>query len=198
MGGFHQVGPYHSGRASRHGQERARNEHRFRRRPAIRSRRRDGIETGSPPARRWHFSALKCPPISWRPVSLPRIEDQFGNPAWAEISQQEFRQARTCRCRAAKPSALHRRHARSHHRALRSVPAGSAAEGDRRHRYRLSPAASGQRQEQQRQPRPGDLGNQPRTKAAREGIECPRHRPFAAQPCGRAARGQAPSALGPT
>ena len=49
----------------------------------------------------------------------------------------------------------------------------------------------------QREPSPGNLRDQPRPEAAREGAGCPGDRPLAAQPCGRAARGQAAAAVRP-
>ena len=87
-----------------------------------------------------------------------------------KISQQEFRQLARAAAELAEPAALHRRHARPDHcRASHARPPAQAAEGHRPRRRRLSPAAPGHGQEQQRQPRPGNLRDQPRPQAARQG-----------------------------
>ena len=59
-------------------------------------------------------------------------------------------------------------------------PPPQAAEGHRDGHRRLSPAAPGHRQELQREPRPGNLRDQPRAQAARQGIERAGDRPVAA------------------
>ena len=55
---------------------------------------------------------------------------------------------------------------------------------------------TGQRAVVERQSRAGDFGNQPRAEDAGQGFERARARAVAAQPRGRAARGQAPAAVG--
>ena len=75
--------------------------------------------------------------------------------------------------------------------------AAQAAEGHRPDRRRLSPAAAGHGQERQRQPRPGNLRDQPRPEEAGQGAGRAGDRAVAAQPRGRAARGQAAAAVRP-
>ncbi len=146
-------------------------------------------------------SASKCRPTSSRPVSCAEQSGiTVGESAHGQASaQQEFREL----ARAAAE--------------LQSLPLyiddtpGLTIAALRTRARRLKRQKSigmvvvdylqllqGTGQERQRQPRPGNLGDQPRPEAAREGARRAGDRPLAAQPCGRAARGQEAATVRPS
>ena len=105
----------------------------------------DGIAAGSIGRRR---SRLLQPRNVGRPARHPHprraIRDQLRSAAHGQDQPARFPQPRPRRRRARDAAALHRRHARPHHRgAAHPRPAAEAAEGDRADRRRLSPAAPG-------------------------------------------------------